>query len=45
MGVRKWDDQEWHDGTVGQRIFYPEASLFSGGALKDGLCVGFTVEF
>lgn len=38
MGVRKWDDQEWHNGTIDQRMCYPEPSLFSGGAVKEGLC-------
>lgn len=41
--VRKWDDQEWHDRTVDQKMFYPEASLFSGGVvcwLKLGGWVG-----
>lgn len=35
LSVKKWDDQEWHDGRD-QRTFSPEASLFSGGAIKEG---------
>lgn len=45
LGVRKWDDQEWYDGTVDRKMFYPEASLFSGGeeeAVKERLYAGST---
>ena len=39
--MRMWNGQDWPwpDGTVDQR-FYPEASVFSGGAVKEGLCAG-----
>lgn len=33
LGVRKRDDQKWHDGIVDQKMFYPEARLFSGGVV------------
>lgn len=37
--VRKNGMKGWHDGIVDERRFHPEASLFPGKGLKEGLCV------
>lgn len=40
MGVGMWDEQEWYDGKVDQRMFYFVASLVYGRTVQEGLHAG-----